>query len=88
MFEDFLETDGQREKFRSIANRLLNSCFIVKNKQGTNKESRSDYFFIMQHKKEFNDFFEMLNYEVLYDEIQCVIGLKNLQGIQIYMLIL
>ena len=80
MFENFLETDGQREKFRSIANRLLNSCFIVKNKQGTNKESRSDYFFIMQHKKEFNDFFEMLNYEVLYDEIQCVIGLKNLQG--------
>ncbi len=80
MFEDFLETDGQREKFRSIANRLLNSCFIVKNKQGTNKESRSDYFFIMQHKKEFNDFFELLNYEVLYDEIQCVIGLKNLQG--------
>ena len=80
MFEDFLETDAQREKFRSIANRLLNSCFIVKNKQNTNKESRSYYFFIMQHKKEFNDFFEMLNYEVLYDEIQCVIGLKNLQG--------
>ena len=61
MFEDFLETDGQREKFRSIANRLLNSCFIVKNKQGTNKESRSDYFFIMQHKKEFNDLNELYN---------------------------
>lgn len=80
MFENFLETDGQREKFKVIANRLLNHCFIIKNKQGTNKESRMDYFFILQHKKEFSDFFEMLNYEVLYDEIQCVIGLKNLLG--------
>lgn len=80
MFDNFLETEGQREKFKTIANRLLNNCFIVKNKQGDNKESRSDYFFILQHKKEFDEFFEMLNYEVLYDEIQCVIGLKNLQG--------
>lgn len=80
MFENFLETDGQREKFKAVANRLLNNCFVVKNKQGANKESRADYFFILQHKKEFSDYFEMLNYEILFDEIQCVIGLKNLQG--------
>lgn len=80
MFENFLETDGQREKFKAVANRLLNNCFVVKNKQGANKESRADYFFILQHKKEFSDYFEMLNYGILFDEIQCVIGLKNLQG--------
>lgn len=80
MFENFLETDGQREKFKAVANRLLNNCFVVKNKQGANKESRTDFFFILQHKKEFSDYFEMLNYEILFDEIQCVIGLKNLQG--------
>lgn len=80
MFENFLETDGQREKFKAVSNRLLNNCFIVKNKHGANKESRTDYFFILQHKKEFCDYFEMLNYEILFDEIQCVIGLKNLQG--------
>lgn len=80
MFENFLETDGQREKFKAVANRLLNNCFVVKNKQGANKESSADYFFILQHKKEFSDYFEMLNYEILFDEIQCVIGLKNLQG--------
>lgn len=72
----FEESAGQKENFRTAANRLLNGCFLLKNKP----ESRKDYFFVLQNKEEFAAYFDLLNYEVLINEGQGVIGLVNREG--------
>ncbi len=81
MLEGLLKTDNQREKFRTIANKLLNHCFIVKNSNaGFKNESRNDYFFILQNRKAFEDAFDLFGYDLLVDEIQNVIGIRNRFG--------
>lgn len=80
MLEDFLKTDLQREKFRTIANRLLNHCFIVKDSMTTKKESRNDFFFVIQNKSAFEEAFDLFGYELLVDEVQNVIGISNRYG--------
>ena len=41
-----LESSTQKDKFRIVANKLLNTCFILKRKEDT----RDDYFYIIQNK--------------------------------------
>jgi hypothetical protein len=70
------ESAAQKEKFRNAANVLLNSCFLVKKKDST----RNEYMFVRQNKEEFRQYFELLGYELIVNEEQGVIGIKNSFG--------
>ncbi len=69
----FLESVTQKEKFRSAANKLLNQCFLLKKLEST----RTDYVFAVQHRAYFAQYFELLGYELQFNEQQGVIGLSN-----------
>lgn len=72
----FKESVIQKDKFRNAANKLLNHCFIVKRKE----DLRSDYIFILQNKEYFEEYFDLLGYELKINENSEVIGLLNYNG--------
>ena len=74
--EIFKESTVQKEKFRSAANKLLNQCFIVKKKEDT----RSEYIFILEYKAKFEEYFDLLGYELKINETSGVIALLNYNG--------
>jgi len=74
--EIFNESERQRDKFRKSANKLLNQCFLVKRKA----DDKEDYIFVLQHKTYFEEYFELLGYDIEIKESQGVIGLKNIFG--------
>jgi len=74
--EIFKESLVQKEKFRITANKLLNNCFILKKKEDT----RSEYVFILQNKKYFQEYFELLGYQLEINENQGVVALYNMNG--------
>lgn len=67
---------GQKEKFRMAANKLLNKCFLLKNKEDTRKE----YIFIRQNKELFLPYFDLLGYDIKINEDQGVIAAVNQFG--------
>lgn len=74
--EVFKESQVQKEKFRTAANKLLNSCFVVKKKEDT----RNDYIFILQNKDLFVEYFDLLGYKIEINENHGVVALTNLNG--------
>ena len=66
----------QKEKFKIVANKLLNNCFIIKKKEDT----RNDYIFIIQNKDLFNEYFDLLGYRLELNEMQGVVALTSQQG--------
>jgi len=74
--EVFKESQVQKEKFRAAANKLLNSCFIIKKKEDT----RNAYIFIIQNRHLFIEYFDLLGYQLEINENQGVISLTNLNG--------
>ncbi len=74
--EVFKESLVQKEKFRVVANKLLNNCFIIKKKEDT----RNDYIFIMQNKDLFSEYFDLLGYRIEINDIQGVIALTSING--------
>ena len=74
--EIFRESVAQRDKFRSAANKLLNNCFLLKKKE----ETRNDYIFIQQNRKYFEEYFELLDYQLIVNEDQGVACLVNQSG--------
>jgi len=74
-FVDVLE-NVPKERFKATANKLLNECFILKK----NKDTVSDYNFILNYKEYFVSFFEILGYEVVLQEEYGVIGINNNAG--------
>ncbi|WP_422484762.1 DUF4194 domain-containing protein [Gudongella sp. DL1XJH-153] len=72
----FKESIAQRDKFRSAANKLLNHCFVLKKKEDT----RNDYIFILQHREMFEEYFDLLGYELRINENSDVAGLVNYNG--------
>jgi len=66
----------QKEKFRIVANKLLNNCFIIKKKEDT----RNDYIFFIQNKDLFNEYFDLLGYRLEINEMQGVVALTSQQG--------
>jgi hypothetical protein len=72
----FTESAVQQEKFRATANKLLNTCFIVKKRE----ETRNDYVFILQHRDMFREYFGLLGYQIEINETQGVIALVNKSG--------
>ena len=74
--EVFKESQVQKEKFRASANKLLNSCFVIKKKEDT----RNDYIFILQNKEMFVEYFDLLGYKIVINENQGVVALINING--------
>ncbi len=70
------ESTVQKEKFRISANKLLNSCFIIKKKEDT----RNDYIFILQNKELFIEYFDLLGYKIEINEMHGVVTLNNISG--------
>jgi len=62
-----------KERFKPVANKLLNQCYLLKKKDDT----RMDYLYVLQNKYAFSEFFEMLGYQLKIDETQGVIGLSS-----------
>ena len=74
-FIDVLE-NVPKDKFRATANKLLNECFIIKK----NKDTISDYNFILNYRNYFISLFDVLGYELVIQEDQGVIGINNPAG--------
>ena len=74
-FIDVLE-NVPKDKFRATANKLLNECFIIKK----NKDTISDYNFILNYRNYFISLFDLLGYELVIQEDQGVIGINNPAG--------
>ena len=72
----FQESSAQKEKFRVAAHRLLNYCFLLKKKE----ETRTDYFFVVQHRESFREFFDLLGYRLDINETYGLISLVSLYG--------
>lgn len=75
---DFSEVlgDVSRERFRQSANKLLNQCFILKK----NKDTEADYRFIIANKLVFEEYMDLLGYELIIREDQGVITVNNQYG--------
>ena len=74
-FIDVLE-NIPKDKFKATANKLLNECFIIKK----NKDTVSEYNFILNYRDYFVSFFDVLGYELVIQEDQGVIGINNPAG--------
>lgn len=74
-FMDVLE-NVPKDKFRAAANKLLNECFIIKK----DKNTASEYNFILNYRDYFISLFEVLGYELVILEDQGVIGINNPAG--------
>ena len=74
-FIDVLE-NIPKDKFKATANKLLNECFILKK----NKDTISDYNFILNYRDYYISLFDVLGYELLIQEDQGVIGINNPAG--------
>ena len=72
----FKESTTQQEKFKKAANKLLNKCFVVKK----DEKSRNDYIFILEYKEQFEEYFDLLGYELKINENIGVVGLSNYDG--------
>ncbi|NCU25462.1 DUF4194 domain-containing protein [Candidatus Nomurabacteria bacterium] len=66
----------QKDKFRSAANKLLNHCYLIKRRE----DMRNDYVFVVQNKRLFDEYFDLLGYELRVNESSGVIGLLSLTG--------
>lgn len=74
-FIDVLE-NVPKDKFKVTANKLLNECFIIKK----NKDTTSEYNFILNYRDYFVSLFDVLGYELVIQEDQGVIGINNPAG--------
>ncbi|MFZ2257698.1 MAG: DUF4194 domain-containing protein [Clostridiaceae bacterium] len=74
--EVWKESPVQKEKFRSAANKLLNSCFVIKKKE----DNRNDYIYILQNRDLFVEYFDLLGYRIDINENQGVVSLFNING--------
>lgn len=74
--EIFKESTVQKEKFRGCANKLLNSCFLLKKKEDT----RNDYIFLLQNKELFYEYFDLLGYKIDINEMYGVASLVSYTG--------
>jgi hypothetical protein len=74
--EIFNQIPIQKDKFKNTANKLLINCFILKRKDDT----RNDYYYIIQNKEFFREYFDLLGYRLEINETQGFITLYNTQG--------
>ncbi len=53
----------QQNQFRDTANKLLSNTFLCRDK----KDNRESYYFLMSYKELFEEFFQVLGYEITLD---------------------
>lgn len=72
---DYSEILGNvsKDKFRQVANRLLNECFLLKKAETT----ASDYRFVLSNRDVFEGVLDLLGYELVIREDQGVITVNN-----------
>lgn len=69
-------TELPRERFRGAANKLLNVGFLLRK----DKDTSNDYHFIVNNKRAFADFFDLLGYELRLSEETGVVSVANPSG--------
>ena len=69
-------SQGDKENFKRICNKLLSICFICKKKE----DSKSDYYFLLKYKPLFKQYLEVLGYKLIVNEEYGVIQLVNQQN--------
>lgn len=69
-------TNVQKATFKDIANKLLASTFLARDK----KDNKDNYYFVVSYKEVFDEFFEILGYEVKLDQGVGSIMLKSDQN--------
>lgn len=66
-------TNVQKATFKDIANKLLASTFLARDK----KDNKDNYYFVVSYKEVFDEFFAILGYEVKLDQGVGSIMLKS-----------
>lgn len=69
-------TNVQKATFKDIANKLLASTFLARDK----KNNKDNYYFVVSYKEVFDEFFAILGYEVKLDQGVGSIMLKSDQN--------
>lgn len=69
-------TNVQKATFKDIANKLLASTFLARDK----KDNKDNYYFVVSYKEVFDEFFAILGYEVKLDQGVGTIMLKSDQN--------
>lgn len=69
-------TNVQKGTFKDIANKLLASTFLARDK----KDNKDNYYFVVSYKEVFDEFFAILGYEVKLDQGVGSIMLKSDQN--------
>lgn len=69
-------TNIQKATFKDIANKLLASTFLARDK----KDNKDNYYFVVSYKEVFDEFFAILGYEVKLDQGVGSIMLKSDQN--------
>ena len=69
-------TNVQKATFKDIANKLLASTFLARDK----KDNKDNYYFVVSYKEVFDEFFAILGYEVILDQGVGSIMLKSDQN--------
>lgn len=69
-------TNVQKATFKDIANKLLASTFLARDK----KDNKDNYYFVVSYKEVFDEFFAILGYEVKLDQGVGSIMLKGDQN--------
>lgn len=69
-------TNVQKATFKDIANKLLASTFLARDK----KDNKDNYYFVVSYKEVFDEFFVILGYEVKLDQGVGSIMLKSDQN--------
>lgn len=69
-------TNVQKATFKDIANKLLASTFLARDK----KDNKDNYYFVVSYKEVFDEFFAILGYKVKLDQGVGSIMLKSDQN--------
>jgi hypothetical protein len=73
---EIAQSSSQKEKFAIAANRLLNQCFILKNKDDTKR----DFYYIKDNFDLFCSYFDLLGYDIKINEDLGLVSAMNRNG--------
>lgn len=59
LYEKF--NDKEKNMFSIVANKLLNNCFLSKDK----KDNKDAYYFVLNYKRAFDEYFRIIDWEVV-----------------------
>jgi len=74
LLKNMLQRD--KDEFKRIANRLLSQCFLCKG----NVTNKSDYYFVLKYRTEFQEYLSVLGYQLEISEEFGVVHLTNPQN--------